>query len=87
MTIGLDPKKEYEALIQTAAANLGYTVYEASIRLKGADTKFAVKIDKPGVISIEDCESLKTTLSKYPRPVSTGSLFPKKILSVLSAHP
>ena len=64
MTIGLDPKKEYEALIQTAAANLGYTVYEASIRLKGADTKFAVKIDKPGVISIEDCESYSRELSR-----------------------
>ena len=64
MAIGFDPKKEYEALIQSAAANLGYAVYEASIRLKGADSKIAVKIDKPGAISIEDCESYSRELSR-----------------------
>ena len=64
MAIGSDPKKEYEALIQTAAGNLGYAVYEMSVRLKGENSKIAVKIDKSGVISHEDCESFSRELSR-----------------------
>jgi ribosome maturation factor RimP len=64
MGIGLDPKKEYEDLIETAAEMLGFSVYEKSIRLKGENSSISVKIDKMGVISVEDCERYSRELSR-----------------------
>ena len=64
MVIGSNPKKECEALVHTAALNLGYTVYEVSVRLKGENSKIIVKIDKNGVISLDDCQSYSRELSR-----------------------
>ena len=64
MGIGFDPKKEYDDLIETAAKTLGFSVYEKSIRLKGENSKFSVKIDNLTAISIEDCERFSRELSR-----------------------
>ena len=61
---GSDPKKQCEEIIESAAASLGYSIYEKIIRLKGENSKICVKIDKPGVISVEDCECYTRELSR-----------------------
>ena len=64
MGIGLDPKKEYADIAEKAAANLGYSVYETVIRLKGENSKICVKIDSLNPISLNDCESYSRELSR-----------------------
>ncbi len=59
-------KDEILKLINLAAENLGYTVYEASLYLKGVNTKITVKIDNPGSphpVSHGDCERFSNELA------------------------
>lgn len=56
-------KDDINRLIQQAGENTGLMIYESSILLKGQDTKIAVKIDKYGIISHEDCEVYSRELS------------------------
>ncbi len=59
-------KEEILKLINLAAENLGYTVYEASLYLKGVNTKITVKIDNPGSphpVSHGDCERYSNELA------------------------
>ena len=59
-------KEEILKLINLAAENLGYTVYEASLYLKGENTKITVKIDNPGSphpVSHGDCERFSSELT------------------------
>lgn len=59
-------KEEILKLINLAAENLGYTVYEASLYLKGANTNIIVKIDNPGSphpVSHGDCERFSNELA------------------------
>jgi len=64
MGIGFDPKKEYEDIVETAAANLGFSVYEKSIRLKGDNSRIIVKIDALTPISHDDCAKYSRELSR-----------------------
>jgi ribosome maturation factor RimP len=59
-------KEEILKLINLAAENLGYAVYEASLYLKGPNTKITVKIDNPGSphpVSHGDCERFSNELA------------------------
>ncbi|HOP30265.1 MAG TPA: hypothetical protein P5120_09620 [Spirochaetota bacterium] len=59
-------KEEILKLINLAADNLGYAVYEASLYLKGPNTKITVKIDNPGSphpVSHGDCERFSNELA------------------------
>jgi len=58
-------KEQILKIINKAAENTGYTVYEASVYLKGANSKITVKIDNPGgshPVSHSDCERFSSEL-------------------------
>lgn len=56
-------KEEILELIEETAKNLGYTVYQSSVYLKGENTKIIVKIDSLKGISHNDCEMFSKELS------------------------
>ena len=64
MGIGFDPKKEYEELIDQVAKECGYSVYERSIRLKGANSRITVKIDSNAGIAHADCGRYSRELAR-----------------------
>jgi ribosome maturation factor RimP len=63
MGIGFDPTKRYCEIIDRVAAACGYTVYDRSVRLKGENTKIAVKIDSINGVMHSDCERFSRELS------------------------
>ena len=58
-------KEDILKIINSAAENTGYTVYEASFLLKGQGSTITVKIDNPGSphpVSHGDCERFSNEL-------------------------
>ena len=58
-------KEKIDELVQKAASKLDYIIYEASILLKGENTRIVVKIDNLSGISHKDCELYSKELSNY----------------------
>lgn len=59
-------KDEILKIVNLAAGNTGYMVYEASVYLKGVNSRITVKIDNPGSphpVSHGDCERFSNELS------------------------
>lgn len=57
-------KETIEKIIQDAAADLGYMIYESSVLLKGEQSKLVIKIDSPGGISHKDCSIFNKEMIK-----------------------
>lgn len=56
-------KEKIESLIRQSAEKLGFSVYEFSIYLKGANTRIIVKIDNENGISHSNCNQYSEKLS------------------------
>jgi ribosome maturation factor RimP len=56
-------KEKISQLIEEAARSLGYMIYDASIYLKGENTRINVKIDSLHGISHLDCENYSKELT------------------------
>ena len=54
---GRDTKKELETLCQALAGAMGYELVEAGIEKEHAGRYLRVYIDKPGGVSLDDCEA------------------------------
>jgi ribosome maturation factor RimP len=50
-------------IINRAAENSGYLIYESHVMLKGENTKLIVKIDSQGIVSHNDCDIYSRELS------------------------
>jgi len=57
-------RETIEKIIQDAAADLGYMIYESSVLLKGEQSKLVIKIDSPGSISHKDCSIFNKEMIK-----------------------
>lgn len=57
-------KETIEKIIQDAAADLGYMIYESSVLLKGEQSKLVIKIDSPAGISHKDCSIFNKEMIK-----------------------
>ena len=57
-------RETIEKIIQDAAADLGYMIYESSVLLKGEQSKLVIKIDSPGGISHKDCSIFNKEMIK-----------------------
>ncbi len=75
---GLNP---IEKAIIEVARRLGYTVYESSALLRGADTRIAVKLDSESGISHNDCERYSKELA---RTIGQMGVIPNYSLEVSS---
>lgn len=56
-------KDDIIKIINKAAENSGYSIYESSVYLSGANTKITVRIDGQTTVSHEDCEVYSRELS------------------------
>jgi ribosome maturation factor RimP len=56
-------KDDIVKIINKAAENSGYTIYESSVYLSGVHTKLTVKIDGEKPVSHNDCELYSRELS------------------------
>ncbi len=56
-------KDDIIKIINKAAENSGYTIYESSVYLSGVHTKLTVKIDGEKPVSHNDCENYSRELS------------------------
>ena len=74
-------KEKIDVLIQKAASELDYIIYEASILLKGEHTKIVVKIDNLNGIAHKDCELYSKELSNY---IDSDEILEKYSLEVSS---
>ena len=74
-------KNDIINIINKAAENSGYLVYEAFVFLKGENTKLIVKIDSLGVISHSDCEIYTKELSFL---LDESGLLPNYFLEISS---
>ena len=74
-------KNDIINIINKAAENSGYLVYEAFVFLKGENTKLIVKIDSLGVISHNDCEIYTKELSLL---LDESGLLPNYFLEISS---
>ena len=74
-------KNDIINIINKAAENSGYLVYEAFVFLKGENTKLIVKIDSPGIISHNDCEIYTKELSLL---LDESGLLPNYFLEISS---
>lgn len=74
-------KTRIEELIAAAASETGYEIYEATVYLKGENSKLSVKIDRAGGISHGDCETYSRELS---RKLDHEELLPNYSLEVSS---
>ncbi len=74
-------KEEITEIIHKTASELGYSVYEMSIYLKGENSKINVKIDNVHAISHEDCERFSKELSYN---LDNSSILPNYMLEVSS---
>ncbi len=60
----MDDRERIVRIIEETAGFLGYAVYETSLLLKGANSRFTVKIDHQEGISLKDCEKFSRELGK-----------------------
>ena len=74
-------KDDIIKIINKAAENSGYLVYEAFVFLKGENTKLIVKIDSQGVISHNDCDIYSRELSLL---LDESGLLPNYFLEISS---
>lgn len=74
-------QSKIEEVIQQAAKDLGYTIYESSMLLKGEKSQIFVKIDQLTGISHNDCEKYSKLLCEK---LDTENLLPKYIVEVSS---
>ena len=74
-------KDDIISIINKAAENSGYLIYEAFVFLKGENTKLIVKIDSQGVISHNDCEIYSKELSLL---LDESGLLPNYFLEISS---
>ncbi len=51
-------------LIQSAAAETGFLVYDSSVQLGGASAKLVIRIDSENGISLADCQKYSTVLTE-----------------------
>jgi ribosome maturation factor RimP len=72
---------EINHIVDDTARSLGFMIYESSALLRGENTKIAVKIDKKGVISHNDCEAFSRELS---RRLDEAGVLPNYSLEVSS---
>jgi len=56
-------KDDIIKIINKAAENSGYSIYESSVYLSGVHTKLTIKIDGENTISHNDCENYSRELS------------------------
>jgi ribosome maturation factor RimP len=68
-------------IINKAAENSGYLVYESFVFFKGENTRLAVKIDSRGVVSHTDCEIYSRELSLL---LDESGLLPNYFLEISS---
>jgi ribosome maturation factor RimP len=63
--IGLDKftREKVERLVEKAAANLGYTVYDCVVQLRKGSSRIDVKIDNGAVVSHDDCVAYSRELT------------------------
>lgn len=81
MSSGESVSNPLEKAIIEVAQRLGYTVYESSLLMRGADTKIAVKLDSENGISHNDCERYSRELA---RTIDQMSVVPNYSLEVSS---
>ena len=56
-------KDDIIKIINKAAVNSGYSIYESSVYLSGVNTKITVRIDGEKPVSHDDCENYSRELS------------------------
>jgi ribosome maturation factor RimP len=75
------PATEIDRLIDQAAENCGYMIYEKGVLLKGGNSQVKVKIDSLDGISHRDCEMFSRELSAL---LEESELLPNYSLEVSS---
>ncbi len=74
-------KDEIIRLMEESAKDLGYTIYEYGLTVRGENTHIAVRIDKLEGISIQDCEDYSHELAER---LDIADLVPNYSLEVSS---
>ena len=74
-------KDEINRIISETASSLGMMIYDSSVLLRGENTRIAVKIDKLGIISHDDCEAFSR---EFAQRLDSAELVPNYSLEVSS---
>ncbi len=74
-------KEKIAALIEETAQDLGYTVYESSVFLKGENSRVIIRIDSDTAISHSDCEQFSR---EFGSRLDSAGLLPNYSMEVSS---